>query len=447
MPDKTELLTRDRPDQRDHLDRESCLLLLQRVAGSAPLRRANRLQELLQFLGQSALKDGREQLHEQEIGVKVFGRPENYDTGIDNIVRTNVSDLRKRIETYFANEGAQEPIIIEIPRGRYLPVFRPRTAEPAPETANGTAEPEADAQQEVVASDPKVPVKQRSFSPATIASAILILILAIGCVFLWLRLRAFEHTLHPWHDSPSVNAFWSDFLNAGSRTDVVLPDTSFGLIESLSGKRFSFNQYLNRSYSEQIETAPMSADTRTAINTVASQNIGTQSTFKLAERILGLDPLGEKMHLYSARDYMPELVKHDNVILLGARIANPWDELFESRMNFVAETQNSVTTIVNRSPAAGEQKLYTRTDNSGYCTVALLPNPSGSGRVLVLEGTSSEATEAAGDFLLSEEQMSRFQYRINAEHFPYFEVLLKISSVRGTPLSVTIEAYRIYPHS
>ena len=440
MTDKTELLIRD----HDLLDQENCLLLLQRVASSAPLRRANRLQELLQFLGQSALKDGREQLHEQEIGVKVFGRPENYDTSIDNIVRTNVSDLRKRIETYFANEGAQEPVVIEIPRGRYLPVFRPRVAEVAPDTSNGTDQPEADVLPDVSIADLK-PAVQHSFGTLrSIAAIVVILILTAGCATLWFRLRAFEHELHPWKDSPSVAAFWSDFLGASGRTDVILPDTSFGLIESLSGKRFSFNQYLNRSYAEQIETAPMSTDTRTAINTVASQNIGTQSTFKLAERILTLDPLGEKMHPYSARDYMPELVKHDNVILLGARIANPWDELFESRMNFVAETENSVTTIVNRSPAAGEQKLYTRTDNSGYCTVAMLPNPSGNGRVLLLEGTSSEATEAAGDFLLSEEQLSRFRHRINADHFPYFEVLLKISSVRGTPLTATIEAYRTY---
>ncbi len=199
---------------------------------------------------------------------------------------------------------------------------------------------------------------------------------------------------------------------------------------------------MNRSYSQQIDSAPLSADTRAAINTVAVQNLGTESTFKLAERLLALDPLEQRMHLYWARDYMPELVKHDNVILLGARIANPWDELFESQMNFVAETQNSVTTIVNRKPAPGEQKLYTRTDVSGYCTVAALPNPSGGGRVLLLEGTSSEAT---GDFLMSEEQISAFQRRINANRFPYFEVLLKISSVRGTPLTTTIEAYRIYP--
>jgi hypothetical protein len=82
--------------------------------------------------------DGCGRVHEQEIGSQVFKRPDSYDTSFDNIVRTNVSDLRKRIETYFqSSEGAHEPLIVEIPRGAYTPVFRFRTAttEAPPESA------------------------------------------------------------------------------------------------------------------------------------------------------------------------------------------------------------------------------------------------------------------------------------------------------------------------
>lgn len=434
------------PTGHDQLNPDDCLQLMHRVAASPQLRRANRLQELLLFLGQSALKDGRDHLREQEIGVKVFGRPDTYDTSVDNIVRANVSDLRKRIETYFATDGLHEPIVIEIPRGQYLPVFHPRASEPMVATGESSGS-DHDVSQETHEAESKTGQRQFLLSAGLIAAVSLIAILACACAFLWMRLRTLEHALQPWKDAPTVAAFWSDFLGASIKTDVILPDTSFGLLESLSGKRFTFNDYLNRSYSKQFEAVPLSQDTRTAINTITSQNLSTQGTFKLAERILALDPLSEKIHIYSAREYMPALVKHDNVILLGARIANPWDELFESRMNFVAETENSVTTIVNRAPAAGEQKLYVRTDVSGYCVVAQLPNPSGGGRVLVLEGTSSEATEAAGDFLMSEEQVAGFLHRIHSDRFPYFEVLLKISSVKGTPLTATIEAYRTYPNT
>ena len=146
---------------------------------------------------------------------------------------------------------------------------------------------------------------------------------------------------------------------------------------------------------------------------------------------------------------MPALVKQDNVILIGGRVSNPWSELFENRLNFVEDTkfEGFGTTIVeNRSPAAGEPRTYTSTDSVGYCVVAYMPNPGQEGKVLLLEGTSSEATEAAGDFLLSGEQFSAFLQTLHATSLPYFEVLLKTSQVRGTPLTATVQAYRAYPN-
>ena len=113
-------------ERKDPRNSETCWALLERVAASEQLRRAARLQELLLYLGKRSLKDGFSRIQEQEIGSKVFGRPESYDTSIDNIVRTNVSDLRKRIQTYFNAEGLHEPLVMEIPRGSYIPVFRKR---------------------------------------------------------------------------------------------------------------------------------------------------------------------------------------------------------------------------------------------------------------------------------------------------------------------------------
>lgn len=64
---------------------------------------------------------------------------------------------------------------------------------------------------------------------------------------------------------------------------------------------------------------------------------------------------------------------------------------------------------------------------------------------MLIEGTDAEASEAAGDFLLSDDQLSSFKKLIHVEKIPYFEVLLKVSSVPGTPLTASVEAYRAYP--
>ena len=100
-----------------------CRELLERVVNSRELKRAVRLRDLLCYLGKRSQNSPTVILREQEIGGAVFGRPDDYDTGLDNIVRVNVSELRKRLAHYFQDEGADEPIVIEIPRGGYLPLF------------------------------------------------------------------------------------------------------------------------------------------------------------------------------------------------------------------------------------------------------------------------------------------------------------------------------------
>ena len=68
------------------------------------------------------------EIHEQEIGQKVFGRSPEYDTNADNVVRVTASQVRKKLEQYFASDGASEPVILEIPKGQYTPVFFDRDA-------------------------------------------------------------------------------------------------------------------------------------------------------------------------------------------------------------------------------------------------------------------------------------------------------------------------------
>src|SRR5579864_5886903 len=110
--------------------------LIERVAGSAQFRRSARLRDFLLYVGGQSLKEGCPEIHEQEIGAKVFGRSPSYDRSQDNIVRVNATELRKRIELYFATEGARETLVLEIPRGAYKPVFHRRVSQTEEATAS-----------------------------------------------------------------------------------------------------------------------------------------------------------------------------------------------------------------------------------------------------------------------------------------------------------------------
>ena len=100
--------------------------LIDRVAASTHFQRSARLRDFLLYVGGQSLKEGCPEIHEQEVGARVFGRPLSYDRSQDNIVRVNATELRKRIDVYFATEGAHEPLILEIPRGGYKPIFHRR---------------------------------------------------------------------------------------------------------------------------------------------------------------------------------------------------------------------------------------------------------------------------------------------------------------------------------
>src|SRR5436309_1572483 len=111
---------------------EARRLLIERVAASRYINRSARLRDLLLYLTTRVLEEDVEEIHEQEVGHRVFGRRPDYDTGTDNIVRVHASMLRKRLEQYFAEEGAHEPLIVEIPKGNYAPLFRERPEAEAP---------------------------------------------------------------------------------------------------------------------------------------------------------------------------------------------------------------------------------------------------------------------------------------------------------------------------
>ena len=136
------------------------------------------------------------------------------------------------------------------------------------------------------------------------------------------------------------------------------------------------------------------------------------------------------------------------MILVGSRFGNPWAELFDSRMNFVFEPDNP-NEITNRAPSSGEAHTYgyTPSGSIGYSIVAYLPNPDHSGSALLIQGTSGETTQAAGDFLLSESEMSGFKKMLRVARLPYFEILLKTSWVKGTPINSAVIAYRTYPNT
>lgn len=100
-----------------------CRALVEKILASTEFHRTTRLRDFLLYVVDRKLAHSPGEVTESLIGHRVFGRRENYNTGEDSIVRTEARLLRQRLARYFSEEGANEPLVLEIPKGSYLPVF------------------------------------------------------------------------------------------------------------------------------------------------------------------------------------------------------------------------------------------------------------------------------------------------------------------------------------
>jgi len=440
------------PEERlDQPSADEKRALIDRIVASTQFRRSVRLRDFLLYVGGQSLKDGCPEIHEQEIGAKVFGRPLTYDRSQDNIVRVAATDLRKRIELYFASEGAHETLILDIPRGAYKPVFHRRS----PERQSGQAQSteifqQGDAALHDAAAAP--PVQDRRKYHLHLVWATVCIALAVGYLPLFQQNRTMHKLLYTWEGKPAVAALWKDFVKPSQQTDIVLPDASLSIREELTGHPVLLPDYIDRRYISETESLPASKDRRDDLMDIYSHNLVAFGDFRAAQQILALSPVGSSLHLTLSRFFQAESVKTDNLILIGGKKANPWVYLFDDQMTFSLDYDDAqgVGYIANRHPRPGENASYaggSRYPNGfvGYSVVAYLPNPSHNGNVIILTGTDSDATGAAAEFLTSEEQLKRFQNTLHVQKFPYFEVLLKTSRLSGTSFSSELLAYRTYP--
>lgn len=102
---------------------------LERVLGSAGFSRNERLGRFLRFIVERHLEGRDAEIKESVIAVEVFGRPADYDSKQSSIVRTEAARLRARLGEYYAGEGQADDLIIELPKGGYVPVLRQPTNE------------------------------------------------------------------------------------------------------------------------------------------------------------------------------------------------------------------------------------------------------------------------------------------------------------------------------
>src|SRR5947208_5619235 len=180
-------------------EREQFLAEIDRLTGSHVLHGSESLCKLLRYLAEHALHHPGVPLKEYQIATEVFGRPADFDPQSDSTIRVQAGRLRMKLAEYYSSEGADDPLVVELPKGTYVLSFHQRAHLPAWE-----AKPEV------------APEAQPKVRRATIAlSVLLTAALAVIVILVETRNKAAVGAAAYVETSPAVfRTFWGGFLSS-----------------------------------------------------------------------------------------------------------------------------------------------------------------------------------------------------------------------------------------
>ena len=99
---------------------------LGRILESHTFAHTRRLSVFLTYIVEAALS-GSTRVSESALATQVFGRGSDFDPKLDPVVRVQARRLRAKLARYYAVEGIQDRVEIDLPLRRYLPSFRARS--------------------------------------------------------------------------------------------------------------------------------------------------------------------------------------------------------------------------------------------------------------------------------------------------------------------------------
>ena len=407
--------------------------LVQRIVASPPFQKSGRLRDLLLYITEQTIHGYGHELTEQHIGEALFHKPAGYSPLEDSSVRVHARQLRLKLHEYFDGMGRDESLVIEIPKGAYAPVFRPAKHDAVALTAAGL-EPV------------RAPMK-RAILPWVLCAA-----LAVLCSVLLLQLERSA-------SSPVAGPPWpfSQIFDTRHTTVVVVADGNYGMFRILTGQRGSLEQYLNRDFPQKTTALKFGEAGSRFADYISDSTLTSFADVADAVSLVKVaGPLQKQVSVRSAKDLRIRDLDHENYVFVGSPASNPWVSLFQDKLNFRESEEavgKSVKAFVNTNPLPGEQAQYqglplTGAQGDDYATIALLPNMTRDGSVLLLQGLQQEGTEAAGRFLLEAENRHQLQRSLGVPISDsiagnvWFEALIRSRTVSGAPNSATLVAVR-----
>jgi hypothetical protein len=459
------------------LGREQKLSQLEKVLQSRTLQNSESLKAFLRFVVEKSVDDEAVLLKEYTIATEVFGRNSNYDPRIDSVVRVQAGRLRTKLQEYYTTEGKGDPLIIDLPKGHYHPVFVRAQAEgegvPAPDAnrpsgavaGNGHAAAAAPAGDKPQAEGRPAAWRGRAF---TYLLAVLVVLFAAAAVALYSSNRELHQRLSanaagadPSFSSEEFRAVWSQFVDDPQPALLVLSNPTLLRFvngadpQSLAQRSIQLNPAQARALVESPEfKGQWSGGEAPRLIPSLGMYTGMGEAIGL-HRLTDLFRTADKnILLRQSRHVSAADLKYRNVVMLGSIYVNEWTRRLPSVEKF---SYTFDATIENRDPQPGEEREYRPQFNpqtgeliTDYALVTVKPNVSGEHAVMTLAGIYSEGTEAAAEFVTTRNHLTTLGQRLRQLGGPagppkYYQALLKVGVENGTPTTIELLSLHALP--
>jgi hypothetical protein len=404
-------------------------LELQRVLESEALRHSDSMRRLMEYLGEKAL-EGESDLKEYTIGVEAFRKPSDYDPQQDATVRVLASKLRRKLEEYYAGEGAGNPIRIDIPRGHYGLKF-------CPQVSKGPALDEKKLHSQI---------RRWRWIALSLGISALLLLLALYWRSDFTPAKPVVTELGgEW--TPELEAIWKPFTDS---THNILMSLGTPMFVRLSGKFFrdtEINDWPAAVESKQIMRLQQEFQADYAVPSFSYTGVGEATAAFLLCRLL--EARKPDLHLMRSSAINWDDLRTNNLIFLGSPRNNPILKDIPAGDGFMIEHG----VIRNLHALPGEQGTYggSWSDDhvqllEDYALIYRLPGQYGHTEIMILASPATEATWAAAYYVTKPTYAKELFEKVvlpSGALPPAYQILIRVEFKQQVPWKISYVAHRI----
>jgi hypothetical protein len=420
------------------------------------LRAAEGLRRLLRFLADKTFSGEANDLKEYSVGLDGVGKPSDYDPRHDSGVRLQASRLRQKLDEYYRAEGANDRVIVELPKGRFKIAWRERPGE-APRQPDATVSP---AQYAVPVPAPVVakPAGRNIWRILALSLAAVSLSLAavnIRMLVQMSNLRGAGGAVT--RSSPELEALWNPFTSSGHRLTIAFSDPLFIRFHEKGRPDLVFRRNSLSRWEDAIRSPEFAALSRMAGNRAdGSQEARPSFDFALRCDLVSAFVLGQffaprrgDVSITRLGELSWQQFADDDVILLAPRSRiDEKQSALPVRPAFLFGDQG----IRNLKPLPGEAALYSSSqdqeDGSGDALelVSVMPGPLGRTRVISFANNRVWAGPGAVQSLTDPAFARVVVEKLRGagrQVPPFYQLVIRISYRGGTAVSSSYVTHRV----